>query len=45
MEELYNSLEYGHLEESRWILENKGSECADTAEMGDGNMQGNVAIG
>ena len=33
------------MEASRWILENKGSECADTAEVGDDNMQRNVAIG
>lgn len=35
----------GYIEASRWILEKKGFECADTAEIGDNEIQGNVAIG
>ena len=35
----------GYMEASRWILENKGSECADTAEIEDSEIRGNVAIG
>jgi NDP-sugar pyrophosphorylase family protein len=35
----------GYMEASRWILENKGSECADTAVIEDSEIRGNVAIG
>ena len=35
----------GYKEASRWILEKKGFECADTAEVEDTEIQGNVAIG
>jgi len=35
----------GYMEASRWILENKGSECADTAEIEDSEIRGDVAIG
>jgi len=35
----------GYMEASRWILERKGSECADTADIEDSEIQGNVAIG
>lgn len=35
----------GYMEASRWILEKKGFECADTAEIEDTEVQGNVAIG
>jgi len=35
----------GYMEATRWILENRGFECADTAETGDSEIQGNVAIG
>jgi len=35
----------GYMEASRWILEKKGFECADTAEIEDNEIQGNVAIG
>jgi mannose-1-phosphate guanylyltransferase/phosphomannomutase len=34
----------GYMEASRWILEKKGFECADTAEIEDSEIQGNVAI-
>jgi len=33
------------MEATRWILERKGTECADTAEIEDSEIQGNVAIG
>jgi glucose-1-phosphate thymidylyltransferase len=36
----------GYMEASRWILERKGSECTDTAEISkDSEIQRNVAIG
>jgi len=35
----------GYMEATRWILERKGTECADTAEIEDSEIQGNVAIG
>jgi mannose-1-phosphate guanylyltransferase/phosphomannomutase len=35
----------GYKEASRWILEKWGSKCADTAEIKDTEIQGNVAIG
>lgn len=35
----------GYMEASRWILDKKGFECADTAEIEDSEIQGNVAIG
>jgi len=35
----------GYMEASRWILERKGSECADTADIKDSEIQGDVAIG
>ncbi|RZN41049.1 MAG: NDP-sugar synthase [Methanophagales archaeon ANME-1-THS] len=35
----------GYMEASRWILEKKGFECADTAEVNGSDIQGNVAIG
>jgi len=35
----------GYMEASRWVLERKGSECADTAKMEGSEIQGNVAIG
>ncbi len=35
----------GYMEASRWILAKKGFECADTAEIEDSEIQGNVAIG
>lgn len=35
----------GYMAASRWILEQKGFECADTAEIADSEIQGNVAIG
>lgn len=35
----------GYMEASRWILENKGYECADTAVIENSEIHGNVAIG
>jgi len=35
----------GYMEASRWILDKKGFECADTSEIEDSEIQGNVAIG
>jgi mannose-1-phosphate guanylyltransferase len=35
----------GYMEASRWILEKKGFECADTAELEDSEIQGNVVVG
>ena len=35
----------GYMEASRWILKKKGFECADTAEIEDCIIHGNVAIG
>jgi NDP-sugar pyrophosphorylase family protein len=35
----------GYMEASRWILERKGSECADTADIKDSEIQGDVVIG
>jgi len=35
----------GYMEASRWILEKKGFECVNTAEIEDNEIQGNVAIG
>lgn len=36
----------GYMEASRWILERKGSECADTAEISeDSEIQGEVVVG
>jgi len=34
----------GYMEASRWILEQKGFECAATADIVDSDIQGNVAI-
>ncbi len=35
----------GYMKASRWILEKKGFECAETAEIEDSEIEGNVAIG
>jgi len=35
----------GYMEATRWILENRGFECAETAEIEDSDIQGNVTIG
>jgi len=35
----------GYMEATRWILERKGTECAETAEIEDSEIQGSVAIG
>jgi NDP-sugar pyrophosphorylase family protein len=35
----------GYLEATRWILDCKGAECAATAEIKNGTIQGTVAIG
>jgi len=35
----------GYMEATRWILEKKGFTCADTAEIKDSEILGNVAIG
>ena len=35
----------GYMEASRWILDQKKFECADTAEIEDSRIRGNVAIG
>lgn len=35
----------GYIEATRWILEKKGGGCADTAEIEDTAIYGNVAIG
>ncbi|HUV02799.1 MAG TPA: NDP-sugar synthase [Desulfobacteria bacterium] len=35
----------GYLEATKWILDCKGAECAATAWIKDGNIQGTVAIG
>ena len=35
----------GYMEASRWILEKQGFQCADTAEVDNNDIQGNVAIG
>jgi len=35
----------GYMKASRWILDKKGFECADTAEIEDSEIEGNVAIG
>ena len=35
----------GYMEATRWILENRGVECAETAEIEDSEIQGKVAVG
>jgi NDP-sugar pyrophosphorylase family protein len=35
----------GYMEATRWILEKRGFECADTADIKDSEIQGNVAVG
>ncbi|MEA2075575.1 MAG: NDP-sugar synthase [Euryarchaeota archaeon] len=35
----------GYMEATRWILEKRGFECADTAKIEDSEIHGNVAIG
>ncbi|MBN1763363.1 MAG: NDP-sugar synthase [Methanomicrobia archaeon] len=35
----------GYLDATQWILERKGAECAATAEIKEGDIQGTVAIG
>jgi len=35
----------GYIGATRWILEQKGGRCADTAELSDTEIRGNVAIG